>query len=282
MSTNGLYSRAGNSDSFPVPSIRTNDIDLYYETAGDGPPLLLIAGFASDSQSWAPVLPLLSAGRQLIMPDNRSVGRTEPRDADTSIELMAADCMQLLDTLGVEQADILGHSMGGMIAAYIATRWPERLRRLVIAASQPTQSARTDSLLDTLIALHEAQVPEDLWFKTLFHWLMAPPFFDNPDTVAEAIQMARTYPYRQSVAEMRRQGDAIARFDFGNRSAQIKAPTLALLGARDLLLPHEDSMKELQSIENIRITIVPDVAHSMHWDDPSGFADRVLNFLEGE
>ena len=125
-----------------------------------------------------PVVPMLSANHRLIMPDNRAVGRTEPRDAETSIELMAADCLALLDSLGLERVHILGHSMGGMIAVHMAARWPERLDRLVLSATQPTQSARTDSLLDTLIALHEAKVSEELWFKTLFHWLMAPTFFD--------------------------------------------------------------------------------------------------------
>ncbi len=263
-----------------MPNLRTNDIDLYFETDGDGAPLLMIAGFASDSQSWAPVVPLLSKRHRLIMPDNRAAGRTEPRDADTSIELMAADCLSLLDSLGLERVHVLGHSMGGMIAVHMASRWPERVNRLVLTATQPTQSARTDSLLDTLIALHEAKVPDELWFKTLFHWLMAPTFFDDPDTVAEAIELAGAYPLRQSVADMRRQADAIARFDFGNRTADIKAPTLALLGARDLLLPHEDSAAALESIDNIRISVVPDVAHSMHWDDPQGFSDRVLTFLD--
>ena len=87
---------------------------------------------------------------------------------------MAADCLALLDALGLDQVHVLGHSMGGMVAVQMAAQWPERLDRLVVSASQPNQSARTDSLLDTLIALHEARVPDELWFKTLFHWLMAP------------------------------------------------------------------------------------------------------------
>ena len=81
---------------------------------------------------------------------------------------------------------------------------------------------------------------------------------------------------------MRRQSDAIARFDFGNRTADIEAPTLALLGARDLLLPHEDSAEALKTIHKIDITVVPDVAHSMHWDNPQRFAEHVLAFLNGE
>ncbi len=263
-----------------MPSVPLNNIDLFYDTAGDGPPLLLIAGFGSDSQSWAPVIPLLSAHHRLIMPDNRAAGRTEPPDAETSVEQMAADCVALLDTLGLDQIDVLGHSMGGMIAMYLAAEWPQRVDRLILSATQPVRSHRTDSLLDTLVALHEAGVDDELWFKTLFHWLMSPPFFDDPAALEEAIRLARTYPHRQNSAEMRRQANAIARFDFGDRASTIQAPALAILGSRDLLLPPADSAAALKAISGIRITEIADAAHSVHWNNPQAFAGEVLSFLK--
>lgn len=260
--------------------IPINDLDLYYEVAGDGPPLLMIAGLASDGQSWAPVVPFLSPHYQMIMPDNRAVGRTLPADAQTSIEQMAEDCLALLDTLNLERVRVLGHSMGGIVSMHIAARWPDRVERLVIAAAGPEQSARRISLINLLVSLGEAGLSDDLWFKSLFHWLFAPPFFSDPATVDEAVKMAAAYPYRQSIEAMRRQVDAIASFDASDNAKDITAPTMAILGGRDLLFPLTDASNALKSINNIQTEILPNAAHSLHWDDPSGFSERVLAFLD--
>lgn len=262
-----------------MPSIAVNGIDLFYEVTGKGPPLLMIAGFSSDSQSWLPVVSPLASRYRLIMPDNRLVGRTSPKDVGTSIEQMAADCVALLDTLGIEQTNVLGHSMGGMVAMVLAEQWPQRVEKLVLSATQPTRSARSASLLDTLVSQHEAGIDEALWFRSLFHWLMPPPFFEDQAALDEAVRLASTYPYRPASAEMRRQADAIARFDFGDRAAGIQTPTLAILGRRDLLIPPEDSAAALQAIRGIRIVELAGAAHSVHWNDPDGFVAETLAFL---
>lgn len=260
--------------------ISINDLDLYCETAGNGPPLLMIAGLASDSQSWAPLVPLLSPSRRLIMPDNRAVGRTRPLDAPISIEHMAEDCVALLDFLDLDRVPVMGHSMGGMVAMRLAARWPDRVDRLIVAASGPGQSARRTSLVDTLVELGEAGISDELWFKSLFHWLFAPPFFDDPAQLKNAIELSASYPYRQPITGMRRQADAIADFDAGDTTQHILAPTLALLGGKDLLFPSQEASSALASIRDIRIEMLPDAAHSLHWDDPEGFAGHVMAFLE--
>ncbi|MHA7873204.1 MAG: alpha/beta fold hydrolase, partial [Hyphococcus sp.] len=87
-----------------MPDISVNGITLHYETAGSGPPLLLIAGFASDCASWAPVAPLLAKRFTLIMPDNRGCGRTRTHGRKVAIDAMADDCAALLDHLSIERA----------------------------------------------------------------------------------------------------------------------------------------------------------------------------------
>lgn len=260
--------------------ISIDDLDLYCEMTGDGPPLLMIAGLASDSQSWATVAPLLSSSHRLIMPDNRAVGRTRPLDAPVSVERMAEDCVALLDFLNLDRVPVLGHSMGGMVAMRLAARWPDRVNRLIVAASGPERSARRVSLVDTLVALGEAGISDELWFKSLFHWLFAPPLFDDPAQVNNAIELAANYPYRQPISAMRRQVDAIAEFDAGDTAEHIIAPTLAILGGKDLLFPSQEASHALKSIRDIRIEILPDAAHSLHWDDPEGFSRHVMTFLD--
>ncbi|MCR9134730.1 MAG: alpha/beta hydrolase [Alphaproteobacteria bacterium] len=260
--------------------ISINGLDLYYETTGHGSPLLMIAGLASDSQSWAPVVPLLSPVHTLILPDNRAVGRTRPEDAPTSIDLMAGDCVTLLDALELDRISVLGHSMGAMVAMRIAALWPDRVHKLIITASGPEHSARRNSLIDTLVSLGEAGVSDELWFKSLFHWLFAPNLFDDPAQVQSAIELSANYPHRQSIEAMRRQVDAIARFEAGDTAQRITAPTLAILGGRDLLFPLQEATEALAPIRGVKIETLPDAAHSLHWDDPEGFAGHVRTFLD--
>lgn len=114
--------------------LKLNDIELYYELIGRGKPVMLIAGLASDSQSWLPIVESLSAQFQVILLDNRGVGRTQPHSAASSIEQMADDCISLADHLGIAQLSLVGHSMGGMIALSCAARYPQRVQQLVLLA----------------------------------------------------------------------------------------------------------------------------------------------------
>ena len=78
-----------------MASFSVNGVNLYYEVHGSGEPLLLIAGLASDSQSWLPVVEELASYYQVILPDNRGVGRTEPQDVEISIKAIAEDCLAI-------------------------------------------------------------------------------------------------------------------------------------------------------------------------------------------
>ena len=108
-----------------MPSTKVNSVDLYYEIHGIGPPLMLISGLASDSQSWQPVLERLSRHYSVIIFDNRGVGRTKPQDPGISIPRIADDCVALIEHLGLPSAALLGHSMGGFVALDCAIRYPE-------------------------------------------------------------------------------------------------------------------------------------------------------------
>ena len=118
--------------------VRIAYIDEPPEGGGNGDPVLLIHGFASNhAVNW--VFPhwvktLRAAGRRVIAFDNRGHGRSEAlyRPEDYAIALMAGDARNLLDHLGIAQADVMGYSMGARIAAVLALTQPERVRSLIL------------------------------------------------------------------------------------------------------------------------------------------------------
>jgi pimeloyl-ACP methyl ester carboxylesterase len=112
---------------------------IAYDVTGEGPPVLLIHGFASTSRiNWGEtgwVRVLTEAGRKVITFDHRGHGESEKFYDTTkySAMLMADDAKNLLDHLGVEQADVIGYSMGARVAAFLLINHPEKVRRAILA-----------------------------------------------------------------------------------------------------------------------------------------------------
>ncbi len=120
-------------------SFNSNGVEIAYEEAGEGEPILLIHGFASNGRvNWRDtgwVKTLTEAGRRVIMIDNRGHGASEKLydPALYAAPEMAEDSRRLLDHLGVPRADVMGYSMGARIAAFLAINHPERVNRAVFA-----------------------------------------------------------------------------------------------------------------------------------------------------
>jgi pimeloyl-ACP methyl ester carboxylesterase len=118
-----------------MPVVSTNGIELHYETQGAGTPLVLLAGLGYPAWQWHRMAPLLAAHCQVILPDNRGVGQSSKPAGPYTAELLAVDTVGLLDALEIEQAVILGHSMGGFIAQALALDYPQRVGKLILAAT---------------------------------------------------------------------------------------------------------------------------------------------------
>jgi pimeloyl-ACP methyl ester carboxylesterase len=262
-----------------MATIERDAVSLHVETAGDGPPLLLIAGLASDSASWGPVWAPLAERFGLIAPDNRGCGRTTPQTAPISIEAMAQDALAVLDALGVTRAHVLGHSMGAMIAATLAAAAPERVDRLVLAGAGFAPNPRNALLFADMAALRTAGVAPELWFRLLFPWLFAPAFFADRGGVEEAARLSVAYPYPQSDAAFAAQAQAAAAWAPGDRLASLRAPTLALLGGADLLFAPEAARASLSAVADLSVVVLEGAGHSLHWDAPAAFAGAVSDFL---
>src|SRR5438270_4627906 len=114
---------------------KVNGINLYYETHGAGRPMILLHGGLMSSETFGPVLPLLSEHHQVIAPDLQGHGRTADIDRPIDVQLMADDIAALIDHLGLDRPDVVGYSLGGGVALHTAAKYPTKLRRLVAAAA---------------------------------------------------------------------------------------------------------------------------------------------------
>jgi pimeloyl-ACP methyl ester carboxylesterase len=119
-----------------MEKIIVNGIQLAYTRRGKGTPLVLIHGFPLDHHLWDEVMPLLEDRFHLILPDLRGFGESGTVDSFYAMEDYASDLAGLLDHLGIQQAAIAGHSMGGYVALAFVRLFPERVRGLALVASQ--------------------------------------------------------------------------------------------------------------------------------------------------
>jgi len=262
-----------------MPNIAINDVDLYYEIHGVGEPLMLVAGLASDSQSWLPVMEELSRHFLVITPDNRGTGRTVPQDIDTSIRQMADDCIALAEHLGFSSFSLLGHSMGGFIAMDMSIRYPDAIKNLILAGTSTSNSKRNNTLFSDWVSILESGMDKTQWFRTLFYWLFTERFFENSKTVNTALSYAVQYPYPQSAIAFKKQVEALKSFDCFGRCSAITARTLVIGGEKDILFPPDVSAALAQAIPGATLSIIEDAAHSIHMEQSKAFTDRVLDFL---
>jgi 3-oxoadipate enol-lactonase len=126
-----------------VPRIKVRDISLYYEITGHGQPLVFIHGLGLSSREWERQVDCFSEHYRVITFDVRGHGRSDKPPDPYSIELFAADTTELIQTLALVPAHVVGHSMGGMIAFQIAVSMPELIRSMVIVNSGPEFVVRT-------------------------------------------------------------------------------------------------------------------------------------------
>lgn len=263
-----------------MPDLNLSDVSLHYEVSGDGPPLLLLAGMLSDSATWLPLLSLLEPHFTLIRPDNRTTGRTTPRNAPVSVGQMADDALALMDHLGHDRFHIAGHSMGGLMGMEIAgLAEPDRVASLTILASAPVRIPRGMAMFDALLAIRRAGPQgEEMWLRALHPWIFRPGFFEDPGNVPAALEAALAYPHAQPADAMHLQLKALSEFRPRVTLAEIACPTQTVLAGHDVLIPNEVARQAFDAIANVQQHQIDDAGHAIHWDAPEAVADRIRGF----
>lgn len=257
-----------------MPQFQNGPASVHYEILGEGAPVLMIAGTASDGTSWGPLLPLLP-GRQLILIDNRASGQTRV-EGPVNLADMVADCAALLDHLGLRQVDVIGHSLGGFLGLALAAHHPERVSRLVTMGTGAL-SAKERVLFRDLSRLYFTLPPAD-WFRLLYQWLFSAPFFADEANVAAAAAGSTAYPFRQSPGDFARQIAAIDRGMAVDRS-RVACDVLAIAGNLDLLASPSAVTALHQPVPKTKYLTLANAAHSLHWEAPQAVADAINGFL---
>jgi pimeloyl-ACP methyl ester carboxylesterase len=258
-----------------MPEFARGDATIHFEDTGSGSPLLLIPGIGSDGASWLPVTVPLAERCRLIVINSRGCGQTRCEGPITIADLVD-DCVALLDHLGLATSDVVGHSLGGLIALRVAVRHPARVNRLVVVTATPSLTMKQMLLFEEQVQLKNVLSPER-YFAQLFQWMRSEAFFEDPAEVARIAQAAAQYAYGQSPADFARQVDALHTLDSIDVT-KISCPMLALAAERDILFPAASVVAAYQAVPSARIEVIAGTAHSVA-ESPDKVTAALTRFL---
>ena len=262
-----------------MPHIDIDDLKIYYESHGEGKPLILIAGYACDVTLWSTILEPLAQRFRVLIFDNRGAGRTEAPEGAYTLETMADDVIKLAEHLELEHYAVLGHSMGGCIAQYVAYKQPERVSNLVLSN---TNAFFTHSIAMTFRFFYELRslgVAKELLIKGIMPWLYSENFLSHESHIKAVIEEEQKDPYAQTLAGQQGQVEALLQFDSREWCGSIKAPTLIIAGEKDLPSPPAEAEYLNERLINSELVIIPNVAHLPFIENPELYVDIVLQFL---
>jgi pimeloyl-ACP methyl ester carboxylesterase len=275
----------------PVRTVTIHGYDRAYRMAGSGPALLLIHGIGDSSEGWEPLLSELATRFTVIAPDLLGHGRSAKPRADYSVAAYANGMRDLLDVLDIDSVTVVGHSLGGGVAAQFGYQYPERCERLVLVASGGVGPEVTPILrLASLPGADLAMIPMGLPTSRLAMRL-----------VGRALQVAGTDLGRDADELARIIGalpDAAARGAFSRTLRSVvdwrgqvvtmrdrayltdEVPVLLIWGGHDGIIPVRHAELAAAAMPTARLEVFDEAGHFPHHSDPKRFVRCIVDFVE--
>ncbi len=263
--------------------VETNGQILYWESHGEGEPLVLVMGIGYDATLWGlHQVPWFSKHYQTIVFDNRDVGRSSKASESYTIADMADDLAGMLDGLEIERAHLLGISMGGMICQEFAIRHPKRVNKMVLTGTGATTArAKFDPI--SIWNFVKSRDSDGLTFAAQqFLWLFSESFRRNHEAVDQTLQLLASNPNPVSAEAYQRQAEAYVKHDTADRLEQVRVPTLVIAGEQDRLTPPWICREVADAIPNARFLLLEGdgSSHVLPLERPEDFNRAALSFLK--
>lgn len=264
-------------------------LHLYEAGARDAPPMLLIHGLADEADTWRHLVPPLSTQYRVIAPDLPGFGRSEKPDLPYTVPLFRDVLLELLDTLEVQRAVLVGHSLGAVIAHAFALSHRERVERLILISGSLVARSRKVDLATMLFLIpglgewlyNRLRKDPQAAYRTL------EPYYGNLDHLPDADREFLFQRVNERVWSDGQRRAFLSAFrnlarripgqqrSLPSRLATLDVPTLVLWGEADRMTTVENghALVELQS--TARLVIVPGAGHNVHQEEPEAVVEAL-------
>jgi len=265
--------------------VKINDVKYNVELAGQGETLLLLHGFTGSLESWKPFLKAWVSSYQVVMLDILGHGKSDsPQDVlRYSIEQIADDLKELLETLNIKKIHVLGYSMGGRLALTFAVKYPQYVSSLILESSSPgleivqerNERIKKDEALANFILKEGIEV-------FVNYWENIPLFFTQQSLSADIRERIRhqrlnnnTIGLANSLCGMG-SGKQPSWWNYLNR---LNMPVYIMVGEKDKKF-YQIANKMINQLRNAKTTVVKGTGHTIHVEQPDYFGKMITDFLK--
>src|ERR1051325_8732780 len=262
-----------------MPIVSVNGLKLYYESEGDGEPVVLIPGFAAGRWIWFKQTAELARKFRVIIFDPRGVSASDKPEGAQTIGLLADDIAHLLATIGIESAHIVGASFGGFVAQEFALKYPAMTRKLVLCCTSFGGPNHVNPTPETLQALASTKGlnSEDRMRENLL-LAFTPEFVKTRSAeVDHIVDLRATNEVPEHIYLSQLQ--AAMNFNVESRLSEIKSPTLVLSGDADVIVPVQNSRNLAAAIPGAQLQIIEGGSHTFFIEQAGEFNRIVTEFL---
>ena len=263
-----------------MPHHTVNGVDLHYLQEGEGDDVLLLCGLGDDVSAWDSQIAPFAERYRVTAVDNRGVGRSSLPDGEFDIATMAADAIALCDAIGIEQAHVMGFSMGGAITQELALARPDLCHSLVIVGSWAYSDALFRNFIESSIYFSGLADDDEKFLRYFLGSTYSHNVWEDGRIDGFAAAFLE-HPYPQDIEAFRRTARAILDHDTRDRLGSISAPTLVLYGEEDIICPPRHSHQIASLIPGAQLIGVPEQAHQPFQEGPEAFNRTVLDFWSG-
>ncbi len=268
-------------------TITVNGLNLHYLDWGNSgqPPMLLVHGLRGHAHSWDDVSAAFCATHHVLALDQRGRGESDwAPDGDYSTQAYVNDLVAFCDALDLPPFILVGHSMGGRNSMAFASRYPERLHRLIIVDIGPTVDPRGAARITQEIHT----VPESFEsFEDVFAHMNQQNRFASDDVLRRRLRYATKplpdgkvgWRYDLAVREQSRQGTGAPSEDLWPGLSNISCPTLVVRGTETDLLSPEVAQQMIEVLPEAQLAEVTQAAHMVFEENPDGFIEVMRHFL---
>jgi pimeloyl-ACP methyl ester carboxylesterase len=278
-------------NSFRVQEIRANGTTLHVRVGGTGPAVVLLHGFGDTGDMWAPLAAALSSDHTVIVPDLRSMGLSAVVDHGFEKMNQAKDIADVLDTLHVARADIVGHDIGNMVAFAFAERYPERTTRLVMMDAPVPGVGPWDDILKSPLLWHfrfggrdmERLVAgrEHTYLDRFWNDFAADPAkFDEASRVHYAELYAKPGHMHGGFAQFAAFDRDVADNKAAVAHGRLQIPVLAVGGDHSLGSTMAYIMRF--AADNVREVVITDSGHWLMEEQPKATVAAIVDFLSDD
>lgn len=260
-----------------MSKISVRGIEIGYDQAGSGTPVVLLHGFPFNRSMWSEQIEALLPRHRVLAPDLRGHGETTVTSGTAAIEEMARDVSALMEKLNISRAAVCGLSMGGYVAMALYRMFPLRARALVLADTRPgadTEEARANrevqaekAVREGMAGIADAMLPKLLSPKTVAR---------NPAVVARVRDMILKTNPEGAAAALRGMAQRRDQTPFLSR---VVTPALIIAGREDMITPLSESELMHREIGGSRLEVIEDAGHISNMEQPESFNRALTKFL---